>query len=327
MHTEANEIHLSSAAVVVIPAHNEAAFIGGTLDSVRRYGPPHAQVIVVDNGSTDDTAEIATRHGANVVRIHSRLFPAAARNIGADTAKPPGSLLVFLDADVVLTPQWQTEWLAQIESLRINPMQITGAAYDISKQPSWIERVWFAPLRARKSSYVPGGNIVTTRALFSSLKGFDAKLETGEDVDLCNRAKRLGASVILNDGFKAHHEGFPKDIHRFIKRERWHGIGDFTTFQHAIRSRVVWATAIFVTLHAIGIGTALYAAMAGSSFLPAWLCAAGIVALCLIGAKRAVGNNHIFSVGATALMYIYLLGRTLSMWDALRRSLFPAHSS
>lgn len=326
MHPEANEKPLSNAAVVVIPAHNESAFIGGTLDSVRRYGPPEAQVIVIDNGSTDDTAERAATSGANVVRVHSKLFPAAARNIGAETANPPGSLLVFLDADVELTAQWQSEWFAQFESLQANPMQITGAAHDISKQPSWIERVWFAPIRARKSSYVPGGNIITTRALFASLNGFDAKLETGEDVDFCNRARNLGASVVLNDGFKAHHEGFPKDIRHFIKRERWHGIGDFTTFQHAIRSPVVWATAIFVILHALGIGAAVYAAIAGNSFLPAWLCAAGIVALCISGAKRAVGSNH-FSAGAAALMYIYLLGRTLSMWDALRRSLFPAHSS
>ncbi|MBW4052369.1 MAG: glycosyltransferase [Proteobacteria bacterium] len=327
MHTEANDKHVSDSAVVVIPAHNEAAFIGGTLDSVRRYGPPHAQVIVVDNGSTDDTAEIAATRGAKVVRIHSKLFPAAARNIGAETASPRSNLLVFLDADVELTPKWQTEWLAQIESLRANPMQITGAAYDISKQPSWIERAWFAPIRARKSSYIPGGNIVTTRALFSSLNGFDAKLETGEDVDFCIRARRLGASVIPNDEFKAHHEGFPKDIRHFIKRERWHGIGDLTTFQHAVRSRIVWATAIFVALHAFGIAAGVYAATAGSSLLPAWLCAAGIVALCMAGARRAVGSDDLpFSVGAAAIMYVYLLGRSLSMWDALQRSLFPTHS-
>lgn len=327
MHLNPTATDGAGSALIVIPAHNESAFIGELLESIGQYGPPNAEVIVVDNGSTDDTAKVAAAHGGTVVSVRSRIFPAAARNIGVERATSHGELLVFLDADVVLTPQWRREWLAQMASLQASPMQITGAPYDISSKPSWIETVWFAPMHDRKSSYIPGGNIVTTRTLFSSLNGFDARLETGEDVDFCIRARRHGASVAANHGFKVHHEGFPKDIRHFMQRERWHGTGDLTTFRHALTSRIVWATTIFVMLHLLGTGTAVYAATTGGSFLPAWICAAGLVALCVVGAVKAVGGGRPPGIRTVALMYVYYLGRALSMWDALRRAILPTRSA
>lgn len=320
--TEKNAGTLS--AVIVIPTHDESAFIVGLLDSIEHYGPPDAQIIVVDNGSTDGTPEIAAVRGATVIRMESRVFPSVARNIGVENSDPTRQLIVFLDADVELTPQWKAEWSAQLQSLQANPMQITGAAYDISKRPSWIERVWFAPMRDRARSYVPGGNIVTTRTLFSALNGFDARLETGEDVDFCTRARRLGAPIALNNGFKVHHEGFPKDVAHFMKRERWHGTGDLTTFRHAIHSRVVQLTAIFIILHVFGIAAAAVAAATASSYLPTWICAAGIAALSVAGAARAVrGGGRPPGIRAIALMYVYYVGRALSIRDVLRRRLFP----
>lgn len=320
--TETNEESLST--VVVIPAHNEGAFIGALLDSLEHYGPPDAQIIVVDNGSTDETAKVAIAHGVTVARVQSKVFPAIARNIGVEHSDPKKKIIVFLDADVELTPQWQEEWLTQINSLKMNPMQITGAACDVSKNPSWIERVWFAPMRNRKISYVPGANIITTRILFSTVNGFDTRLETGEDVDLCARARRLGASVLVNNGFKVHHEGFPRDIAHFLKRERWHGKGDLASFRHAVHSRVMRITAVFITLHALGIGAAVDAATTGGSYLMTWICLAGITAVCVAGAMKVVGNvNRAPNIGAIAIMYVYYVGRALSIWDTIRRAMFP----
>lgn len=313
------------SAVIVIPARNEEEFIGGLLHSIGLYGPPDAELIVVDNASTDSTGEIAREHGARVVRVPDRLFPGAARNLGVERSASCRSILIFLDADVEITPRWQAEWSAQVASFETNPMQITGAAYAISKHPSWLERAWFAPMRARKRSYVPGGNIVITRTLFTALGGFDARLETGEDVDLAVRARELGASVILNDGFQAHHEGFPKSLGPFLNRERWHGRGDLASLERLTRSRIVWATSAFILVHLLGMAFLLQAVITRRTLLPVEVCLAAIAALCLLGTRMALGDGIEWSRfgAAIVIMYVYYVGRSLSIWDAVWRVLVP----
>ena len=82
---------------VIIPCHNHAAYLGEAIESVlgQDYGP--VQIIVVDDGSTDDTAAVAaSRDGVTLVRQPNHGL-AAARNRGLRESS--GELLVFLDAD------------------------------------------------------------------------------------------------------------------------------------------------------------------------------------------------------------------------------------
>ena len=81
---------------MIIPAHNEAAALAATVDGVREQ-LPEAEVIVVDDGSTDTTAELAGRAGARVIRHASRRGNGAAVKSGARAAS--GDVLVFMDAD------------------------------------------------------------------------------------------------------------------------------------------------------------------------------------------------------------------------------------
>src|SRR5262249_51257208 len=88
----------------VIPAHNEERYIGATLASVlasaREVGEPF-EVIVVDDASTDRTAEIAREHGAKVVPVAHRQI-STTRNAGARAAR--GEVLFFVDADTLTNP-------------------------------------------------------------------------------------------------------------------------------------------------------------------------------------------------------------------------------
>ena len=92
----------------VVPAHNEQLLIGDTLRILRasaeELGEPF-EIIVVDDASTDATAEIADALGATVKRIDRRQI-AASRNAGARIAR--GDLFIFVDADthVPAVPQW-----------------------------------------------------------------------------------------------------------------------------------------------------------------------------------------------------------------------------
>lgn len=88
---------------VVIPAYNSAAFIGEALASVRAQTVQPAEILVVDDGSSDATREIAREAGAIVVQVEQNGGPATARNLGIRKAR--GELIAFLDADDIWAPE------------------------------------------------------------------------------------------------------------------------------------------------------------------------------------------------------------------------------
>jgi glycosyltransferase involved in cell wall biosynthesis len=115
---------------VIIPAHDEAATIGDVIRAVRAQarGDRSVEVIVADDGSTDDTVAVATAAGAKVVgfdRAGAGGNPAAARNAGAAVAA--GDPLVFLDADCTPSP----EWLDALLEAHARGAVIVGGALDL----------------------------------------------------------------------------------------------------------------------------------------------------------------------------------------------------
>ena len=92
---------------LIIPAYNEEAYLPALLDSVARAraryagGPDDIEVVVVDNESTDSTADLARLSGCRVVREDKRVI-AAVRNTGARNAR--GQIFVFIDADNLMHP-------------------------------------------------------------------------------------------------------------------------------------------------------------------------------------------------------------------------------
>ena len=100
---------------VIIPAYNAARFLADAISSVFAQSHSHIQTVVVDDGSTDDTADVVRHYAVSYIRQqHSGI--AAARNTGVLAAR--GSLLAFLDADDL----WTREKLArQINLLAQRP--------------------------------------------------------------------------------------------------------------------------------------------------------------------------------------------------------------
>jgi glycosyltransferase involved in cell wall biosynthesis len=108
---------MNSKVSVVIPTYNSAAYLPAAVDSALNQTVPPSEVVVVDDGSTDETAEVLKPYRARVRYIlQENKGPAAARNRGIEAAN--GDLVAFLDADDLWFPR---KLEVQLEELTRNP--------------------------------------------------------------------------------------------------------------------------------------------------------------------------------------------------------------
>lgn len=181
------------AISIVIPALNEGLCLGSCIKAVRaalstvpwdRAAMP--EFLVVDNASDDDTAEVARKHGAQVVFEPVRGV-ARARNAGARAAS--GATLVFLDADTVVPVSFATK----LTECARDP-QCLGGAFDTHQEPERaVLRAYLAMWRWVGSAFgmAQGAAQFCCREAFDALGGYDERLFMGEDVDFYWRMKRL----------------------------------------------------------------------------------------------------------------------------------------
>ena len=95
----------------IIPAYNAGPFIVEAVESIRQQGAAVREIIIVDDGSTDNTEELVAALGEDIRYVRQENSgPSAARNLGVKLATSP--LIAFLDADDVWTPNKIAEQLA-----------------------------------------------------------------------------------------------------------------------------------------------------------------------------------------------------------------------
>jgi GT2 family glycosyltransferase len=182
----------------IVPAHNEEALLGRTLaaldTSMRALGEPY-EVIVVDDASTDRTADIAREQGARVVSINRRQI-AATRNAGAAAAT--GETLIFVDADTSVT---ELAVRGAIEALRQGA--VGGGAsvrFDEGRLPFYAKVLQFVlPTALRILRLAPGCYLFCTREAYLAAGGFDEGLYAAEEVFFAQRLKRQGRFVMLRE--------------------------------------------------------------------------------------------------------------------------------
>jgi GT2 family glycosyltransferase len=177
---------------VVICAHNAGETLKECLRHVCALDYPWFEVIVVDDGSTDDTAAIAERHGGvRVVRLeHSGL--ATARNEGFRAAQ--GELVAYLDADAYPSPEWPYYLALGLDSSNVGgvggpnlpPPDDPPGTHVVARSPGGPVHVLVSDDRAE---HVPGCNMAFWKILLSEVGGFDpVYTQAGDDVDLCWKA-------------------------------------------------------------------------------------------------------------------------------------------
>ncbi len=185
----------------VIPARNEERFIGDCVDSLRLQSlDVPFEIIVVDNGSTDATAAVASKHGARVV-FEARAGLAYARQAGLDAAR--GRYLVYVDADSRLPASWTRDIIARFErSSRLVAVSTGFTFYDgraIDNLGNLVFRQILAPLTSfvlrlcGRAEILIGSAIVVRTDALREANGIDPVFQFyGEDTVLARRIHSQG---------------------------------------------------------------------------------------------------------------------------------------
>lgn len=185
---------------VVIPAYNRAAMLRRSLTSVWAQDPclPN-EVIVVDDGSDDDSADVAAELGATVIRHPRNLGLSAARNTGLKAARSPW--VALLDSD----DEWLPHHLASLWQLRDDHVLVTASALHRGEDPAndrFAGPVTPAPLVLRcgvdlvyPSNIIPVSASMFPRELALQVGGFRAHRGVVEDFDMWLRLLERGTGV------------------------------------------------------------------------------------------------------------------------------------
>ena len=210
----------------IIPAYNEAQCIAATLTSLHQagktLGEPY-EVIVADDGSTDQTAAIAAQHGAVVVSVRHRQI-AATRNSGALAST--GEFLIFVDADTLVNAEVVMAAVAAMRNGAVgggSSMQFDGP---VPLYARFLLRLIMRVFRAVRLA--AGCFLFCTRDAFAAVGGFDEKYYGAEELVMSRALKKLGGRG------------------RFVILKQ-----SVTTSARKLRTFTVWETLVFMTRTAL----------------------------------------------------------------------------
>lgn len=194
------------AVSVVIPAYNAAWCVGKAIDSVLAQTFTDFELLVVDDGSTDDTASALARFGKaiRVIRQHNGGL-SCARNAGIRASR--GEFVAFLDAD----DWWLPDKLArQVTLMRAQPtVGFVSTAARVENLEGQLLNVWACT--ACKGPFLPclfgangdvagsGSAVMVRRLLFDQVGGFDESLRSLEDVDMWMRLAAVAGYACIDE--------------------------------------------------------------------------------------------------------------------------------
>ncbi|MBI5094227.1 MAG: glycosyltransferase [Candidatus Hydrogenedentes bacterium] len=208
---------------VVIPAFNAKTTLDRCLDACLRQTRPADEIVVVDDGSTDETPRIAEAHGVHCI-VQQRQGPAAARNAGTRAAR--ADIVVFTDSDCVPEP----EWLERLLDGFAPGVAGVGGGYGIENSGSWLARAVHEEIRTRHAAlglevdYLGSFNVAYRKEVFEAAGGFDETFTaaSGEDNDLAYRIQDAGGTLRYVRNARVGHF-HPERLWPYLRTQQRHG--------------------------------------------------------------------------------------------------------
>jgi GT2 family glycosyltransferase len=210
---------------VVVCSHNGATTLEETCRALTRLDYPDYEVIVVDDGSTDATADIARRHGFRVISTDNRGL-SSARNTGLGAAR--GEIVAYLDDDAYPDAHWLTYLAyayasgdyAGVGGPNLPPPDDGPIAAGVADAPGNPTHVLISDSEAE---HIPGCNCSFRKDALEAVGGFDERFwVAGDDVDVCWRLRERGWRL----GFSApamvwHHRR--RSVRAYWRQQRHYG--------------------------------------------------------------------------------------------------------
>lgn len=212
---------------VYIPCYNAARFIEASIQALLAQTRPPDEVLVIDDGSSDNSVELASRFPVRIIRHKKNKGLAAARNTAFANATHP--LVGAIDADVLPDPTW-LEYLLEhfadhrvagvggrlIEAHRSSPADAWRA--EQMSQDLGLERIDIEQPSHRR---LGGFGTIFRKEAVMSVGGYDEKYRTNyEDVDLCARLLAAGHRLVFEPRSVAYHQR--RDSIQSVIRTSWH---------------------------------------------------------------------------------------------------------
>ena len=224
---------------VVVCSYNGAATLRECLDSLMRLDYPDYEVILVDDGSTDDTPWIAADFPQVVCLRQENRGLSVARNVGASHAD--GEIVAYTDSDCVADEHWlrylvlamQDQHVQAIGGPNITPYSDGMVARCVAASPGNPSHVM---LDDHYAEHVPGCNLALRRDVLLSLGGFDPQFRTaGDDVDLCWRLLDAGMNIGYAASAMVWHHRRPT-VGAYLRQQRGYGRSEaMVHFKHPRR--------------------------------------------------------------------------------------------
>jgi GT2 family glycosyltransferase len=271
---------------VVVPVHNGGENFRHCLTSLTAAVPPPEEIIVVADGDTDGSWQLAEEFGAQVLRIPSPGGPARARNLGARTAR--GDILFFVDADVTIPPdalRQVVEAFAREPGLAavFGSYDDTPAATNFLSQYKNLFHHYIHQTACEEASTFWGACGAIRREVFLALGGFDEQYRypSIEDIELGFRLKRASGKILLCKALQVKHLK-RWGVASLLKADVFHRALPWTELIMRERSLLNDLNLRLSSRVSIGLIYGLLLTVLGSWWWPRLLVIAGLMALSLL---------------------------------------------
>lgn len=185
---------------VVIPAYNEEKYIRDSLESLKKQTFTNFEIIVTNNNSSDKTAEIARKFGAEVVLEKEQGY-VFALNTGLKSAR--GEIIAVTDADTIVP----SHWLASITRAFEDPQvaAVTGPLKHKTKSVVIDEVAFFLYCLFLRINFLvgkphmSGPSMAIRKSVFEKIGGLNIKYQISADVELGLQARKYGKVLLIQD--------------------------------------------------------------------------------------------------------------------------------